>query len=407
MINSKGFVALPFLIWVVVGILTVTTIKNAYLEGGTHYEQSDLAMYNPTSDTSETPSPTPTPIANPSDLTEPVEQFYSLLSSKKFDGAWILLSKNFQDYAQNYDNFVKGYKSTLSTLVKDMRVQDLANNMVFVQLESSDNVNGQVQTKTFEGTWKLALENGQWKLDSADITLKSVSPTPEPTTVPIPTVTSTPANAPITHDGTRTGAFVQYNEWATGQKIQIYENELLSYTFPNGNQTYMTKGDIAWFEKNSKPNLVNSNSGNNSPSTGGYYPTYTSPSNLNNSYYPTYEGPETPYPTYETPETPSLTFSEEDSRINIYGGASSYTQIGNTVWGSDGSSYTKIGNTVWGTEGTYTKIGNTTWGPNGNSTQIGNTLWGSDGTNYTKIGNTTWGSDGSSYTRIGNTTWGF
>lgn len=395
--NSKGFVAPSFLIWIVAGLIAVAAINNAY-SGGTPYEQSELAKFHPSDASIEAPTPTPIPFANPSDLTEPVEQFYSLLSSKKFDGAWKLLSKNFQVYAQSYDNFVNGYKVTLTTLVKDMRVQDLANNRVFVQLESSDNVNGQVQTKTFEGTWKLALENGQWKLDSADISLKSVSPTPEPTTVPIPTITSTPANTPITHDGSRTGAFVQYDEWATGQKIQIYENELLPYTFPNGNQTYMTKGDIAWFEKNAKPNLVNSNSGNNSPSAGGYYPNYTPPSNLSNSYYPT----------YETPETPPLTFSKEDPQINVYGGASSYTQIGNTVWGSDGSSYTKIGNTVWGAEGAYTKIGNTTWGPNGsNSTQIGNTLWGSDGTNYTQIGNTTWGSDGSSYTRIGNTLWGF
>ena len=42
------------------------------------------------------------------------------------------------------------------------------------------------------------------------------------------------------------------------------------------------------------------------------------------------------------------------SSIEIYGskGTVSYTEIGNTVFGSDGSSYTKIGGTVFGNDGT-------------------------------------------------------
>ncbi len=66
------------------------------------------------------------------------------------------------------------------------------------------------------------------------------------------------------------------------------------------------------------------------------------------------------------------------SSIEIYGskGTVSYTEIGNTVFGSDGSSYTKIGGTVFG----------------------------NDGTSYTNIGGTTFGSDGSSCTEIGSTT---
>ena len=56
---------------------------------------------------------------------------------------------------------------------------------------------------------------------------------------------------------------------------------------------------------------------------------------------------------------------------------SSYTQVGNTTYGSDGSSYT----------------------------QVGNTTYGSDGDSYTQVGNTTYGSDGSSCTQVGNTTY--
>lgn len=256
---------MPFIIIsVILGLIALST----------GYVTVDLAGLNKQKALPSTVISTPAPNDNftvsPSDLMDPVKNFYSFISSKQYDTAWSLLSKNFQNYAQNYDNFVNGYKTTLNTHVKDIRIQGLSDNTVFVQLESSDNINGYVQTKTFEGIWKLAPENGQWKLDTADITLKSVSSLPKTANVPTPTITSTPVNTSITHDGSRTGAFVQYNEWATGQKIQIYENELLPYTFPNGNQTYMTKGDIAWFEKNAKPNLVNYT--NNSPSAGGYYP---------------------------------------------------------------------------------------------------------------------------------------
>ena len=112
---------------------------------------------------------------------------------------------------------------------------------------------------------------------------------------------------------------------------------------------------------------------------------------------------------YDSSYVPSATYynTVEQEQINVYGGASSYTKIGNTMYGSDGSSYTQIGNTTYGSDGSsYTQIGNTVYGSDGSDyTQIGNTTYGSDGTSYTQIGNTTYGSDGSSATQIGNTTY--
>lgn len=193
MMNSKGFVAPPFLIWVVVGLLALTLVsKNGVVKFDLSGNRSILQPQN-----SNIPVPTPNPITD-TDLINPVKEFYSNISSKQYDTAWNLLSRNFQNYAQNYDSFVNGYRKTLNTFVKDIRIQDLSDNTVFVQLESSDNINGYVQTKTFEGTWRLIGENGQWKLDSADITLKSVSPTPKPTFAPTPTPspTTTPMSTP-------------------------------------------------------------------------------------------------------------------------------------------------------------------------------------------------------------------
>lgn len=191
---SKGFVAPPFLIWVVVGLLALTLAsKNGVVKFDLSGNRSILQPQN-----SNIPVPIPNPITD-TDLINPVKQFYSNISSKQYDVAWSLLSKNFQNYAQNYDNFISGYKTTLNTVIKDIRVQDLSDPKVYVQLESSDNLNGQVQTKTFEGTWKLVMENGQWKLDIADIALKNVSPTPKPVQIyiaPIPTPKPTPTPNP-------------------------------------------------------------------------------------------------------------------------------------------------------------------------------------------------------------------
>lgn len=95
----------------------------------------------------------------------------------------------------------------------------------------------------------------------------------------------------------------------------------------------------------------------------------------------------------------------EEPRINIIGGADSYTRYGNTLYGNDGSSYTQYGNTVYGNDGSsYTQYGNTIYGNDGSSwTKYGNTTYGNDGTSYTQYGNTTYGNDGSSFTQYGNT----
>jgi hypothetical protein len=51
-----------------------------------------------------------------------------------------------------------------------------------------------------------------------------------------------------------------------------------------------------------------------------------------------------------------------------------YNQVGNSIYGSDGSSYNTVGNT------TYDNHGNS-WN------KVGNTIYGSDGTTCNKVGN--------------------
>ena len=114
-----------------------------------------------------------------------------------------------------------------------------------------------------------------------------------------------------------------------------------------------------------------------------------------NKNYPSrlYRAPTTAiYPTYKPLPTwaplPTSSYKYEPYRyipptaiptttIDVYGNASSYTQYGNTVYGSDGSRYSKYGDTIYG----------------------------NDGSRYSKYGDTIYGIDGSSCTRYGNSTY--
>jgi len=109
---------------------------------------------------------------------EAVSQFYSTLSSMEFDKAWKLLSNNYQTSAKSFDEFVKSYGTTKSIAIQNINLigSSPSASTVFVKLKSIDDFHGQDQTKNFSGTWNLIKENGQWKLDTADISMISMVP---------------------------------------------------------------------------------------------------------------------------------------------------------------------------------------------------------------------------------------
>lgn len=251
--NIHSFVAPPIFLWVVIGLVAVLTVNNGQLDPSQE-KKPDTGLYvsqNLYPKTNVTPSPL--------ELTDVVEQFYSNVSTKNYYDAWVLLSKKSQLYAQNYNNFVQGYKTTSDIKIKKTHVQDISNNTVFVQFEAKDNIDGQIKSKTFSGTWKLKLEDGEWKLDVADITINNIENKPQVTSGSTPTpAKSLPkiTQQLATHDGTRTGSIVDYFEFCGGKIIKVYENERLPYTV-NGKKVFITKGDISCYE-----NLLKIASGN-------------------------------------------------------------------------------------------------------------------------------------------------
>ncbi|MDP3982767.1 MAG: hypothetical protein Q8Q65_01685 [bacterium] len=175
MFNQKGF-ASPILIWIAVGLIAIVAVSKT----GSENKKLPETLNNQTFDQQSTkPTIQPNPTVEPQVLTDKVKQYYSDISNKHFNQAWSLLSKNFQNYSKNYDSFVNGYNTTKSILVQDVTLKDLATNTVFIKLQSTDNINNQIQTKNYSGTWKLIFEDGSWKLDTANIILIGISPAPK------------------------------------------------------------------------------------------------------------------------------------------------------------------------------------------------------------------------------------
>ncbi len=290
---------------------------------------------------SESPRPSTVSNVDPQILTDTVKQFYSKVSSKQFDKAWELLSKNFKDYSKNYNNFVKGYDATKSVLVQDLRIQDLPTYTVFVKLQSADNFYSQIQTKDYSGTWKLIKEDGIWKLDKAEIALINVSPS---------------TNALIV------AGFV----YAYSNPAQI-EDWRIRHNVKKSNKIQEIHDQAVWMDEHPDVLALNIDKIKQLTKAAGQ-----------------------PQPG-SSDQVAQQNNDTKNQIVPVNRNSSNYTQIGNTLFGSDGSNYTRIGNTTFGSDGS-------------NYTEIGNTLFGNDGTSYTQIGDTVFGSDGSSSTKIGNTT---
>ncbi len=85
---------------------------------------------------------------------------------------------------------------------------------------------------------------------------------------------------------------------------------------------------------------------------------------------------------------PAFAGGYEPGEVDYVNGRSdsvSYTNIGNSSFGSDGSSYSKIGGSTY-SGSSDSHVGDAAF--DSNSTRIGDSVFGSDGSSCTKIGST-------------------
>lgn len=103
-------------------------------------------------------------------LLNTVSQYYEFISKQQFKSAYDMLSKDYKiKEILEYDAFLSGYKTTKTVQIKEIQVNNPLINSIYVKINASDINDNRIYNKTYKGTWLLKLENGQWKLNSADI----------------------------------------------------------------------------------------------------------------------------------------------------------------------------------------------------------------------------------------------
>lgn len=311
---------MPLIVIIIIsGILAVS----AFTSHNSNQNSPVVSLENPAS-----PSSSVTPSVDPQVLTDTVKQFYSDISAKRFSEGWGLLSKDFQKGAKDFNSFAKGYDSTKTITVKENRIQDLSANTVFIKLQSTDLNHDQVQTKEYSGTWKLIKVDGFWKLDTADITLLSVSPSSRALNV---------------------AAFVY--AYSSSSEIEDWRNK---HGIKKSNNTQEIHEQALWMDQH--PDVLALNESRIKQYVG---------SNQNNQ---TAVGSDlsTPEPTPKSAEFGQASMYQKVSNTLYGNDGSSYTQLGGTTIGNNGANYNSAGDYTYGSDGTsYIKSGDTTFGNNG------------------------------------------
>lgn len=95
--------------------------------------------------------------------------YYSFISIRQLEAAYDLFSTNFIQEIGTLDKFKSGYRTTLNVYPEIIAIDNPQIPSVYVKIVSSDLIGDKVNFRNFEGTWSLIQENGEWKLDDADI----------------------------------------------------------------------------------------------------------------------------------------------------------------------------------------------------------------------------------------------
>lgn len=122
-----------------------------------------------TKDTTEPAAPDTTkPVA--ADTSVPVSVFKSFhenLTNRRYQGAYNLLSADFQQ-DMPYNGWVQGYGNTISSTPDHIKVTSISDTQAELQydLTAKDRDAGRIKVQYFQGAATLVKENGAWKISS-------------------------------------------------------------------------------------------------------------------------------------------------------------------------------------------------------------------------------------------------
>lgn len=114
----------------------------------------------------EDPQACPAYILSPANK---VHHFYDLIDQHRLFEAWDQLSSTYQAQHGNESVWEQGYKTTQGVTVEDIQPATGDPPVVAVTFTATDTVDGVPVPRRFSGSWTLVMEDGVWKLDTADI----------------------------------------------------------------------------------------------------------------------------------------------------------------------------------------------------------------------------------------------
>ena len=172
----------------IVAALLIGGMGSYILFGRTSDDKKTVAQSQPV----QTPQPTnpadsvstPKPVETPSPVAPPVQQFrvdqsnprsafisfHSAITNRQLAEAYNILSPNYQRFMRSYDNFARGYNTTLRSDIVDLNELYRTPNFATYsyKLKAVDREGSGTKTQYFAGKATLVLINGLWRLDSTE-----------------------------------------------------------------------------------------------------------------------------------------------------------------------------------------------------------------------------------------------
>ena len=95
--------------------------------------------------------------------------YHDAITSKNFSAAYDTLTNNQRQRVGNFDSYIAGFATTISSHVDEMNlIEDGGNSMTFsYKLTARDNFNGGVKVQTFAGEVTLIQDGARWYIDFA------------------------------------------------------------------------------------------------------------------------------------------------------------------------------------------------------------------------------------------------
>ena len=126
----------------------------------------------------------PKPVEKPKTVAPPIQQFrvdqssarnafisfHGAITNRQLANAYNILSPHYQKFMRSYDNFARGYETTLrSDIVELNTVREDPNSATYTyKLKAVDREGNGTKTQYFAGKATLIRINGLWRLDSTE-----------------------------------------------------------------------------------------------------------------------------------------------------------------------------------------------------------------------------------------------